>query len=518
MKIKLLLPLLFISSISFASPQEDAPQANSALDHIRYSIFHDQPQETLEKLNHYPDKKSYFYYLYSANTLFILSNPQLALSYYNLAYTKAINNDEKKAALFGITRSALWLEQYTTALNAFDKLSIMALNREEQEVIATGRVNSSTNTDYPRIAFSIFEHQAPVQYPASVIAGSKAALAAGWGYKAKKIWNENTQRLQEIPPNSFFGKQRSNTAWMLKQQTSEETAGLDYFSTQDSTSFKIQRESAYGSYRLFGINSNTSIQGLKNQYFNPTIMAVATEVLIKQNFININDQLDINLTAVPTHVTYKPNDQPSWNPILWNGGFQFHANDYWVLSAYNSSGLVETIQALENQIEINSSEGSLFFHPYPKLYVRASGFHNKFTNHNNRNGGAGSINYQLISELGVFSELRYRGYHNSYYTEPYYFSPFRLQEGMAFLIMKRRFSNTLTLYAEGGLGLQSILNTPQDAIIDTQVATYNINLTQQIGTIAELNLTYGYTQNAFNNFVGAYAQTYFGANIKFFLD
>ena len=30
--------------------------------------------------------------------------------------------------------------------------------------------------------------------------------------------------------------------------------------------------------------------------------------------------------------------------------------------------------------------------------------------------------------------------------------------------------------------------------------------------------TYGYTQNAFNNLVGAYAQTYFSANFKIYID
>lgn len=116
-------------------------------------------------------------------------------------------------------------------------------------------------------------------------------------------------------------------------------------------------------------------------------MAKATILSFRQDFINIDDRLDINLIAAPAHITYRVNNQASWNPILWNGGMTYHLNDDWVFSAYNSNGLVETIPALQNAILINTSEGSIFYHPYPKLYVRGSGFHNRFTNRNNRNGG-----------------------------------------------------------------------------------------------------------------------------------
>lgn len=85
-------------------------------------------------------------------------------------------------------------------------------------------------------------------------------------------------------------------------------------------------------------------------------------------------------------------------------------------------------------------------------------------------------------------------------------------------MFKRRLSTTLTIYAEGGLGTQSILQAPTTATNNNQVLAYNLNLSKQIGTVAELNLNGGYTQNAFSNFIGAYAQTYFGASIKFFLD
>lgn len=518
MTLKLYLPLFismsFCSYLTNAAPQS----SNPTLATIRDSMAHDEPTKTLALLTQYPDKTSYFYYIYSGNTFLMLANPRVALMYYNAAKSVANNTEERKVALFGITRSALWLEYYATALKAFDELSLMQLSPEDQEVVTTGRVIAKTNTDYPRTAFAISQRQSIFRYPMSVIAATKAALGSGWGYKAKAIWQSNASILQQIPRGSYLINQQKNVDWLLKQQTSKEAMGVDYYTVQDSAAFKIDRGSVFASYRSFGINSNTTIRLLKNEYFDPIHLVDSNMLLLKQDVMNIDDRLDLNLSVVPTNVTYKQSNQASWNPFLWNANGLYHMNDYVLFSVNNSDGLVETIPALQNEILMNTTEGSVFIHPVSRAYARLTGFHSMFTDHNNRNGLSASLNYQLIGELGLFGELRYRGYQNSFYNDPNYFSPAQLQEGMLFLIVKRQFNYTLFMSAEGGIGTQSLLQTPSAEVLDKQVLAYNLALTKIIGGLAEINLNYGYSQAAFSNFVGAYAQTYFGASAKIYLD
>ncbi len=518
MTLKLYVPLFvlmsFCSHLSNATPQS----SHATLTAIRDSMMHDEPTKAQALLTQYPDKTSYLYYLYSGNTFLMLSDPRVALMYYKYAKNVANNTEERKIALFGITRSALWLEYYTTALNAFDELSLMQLSPDDREVVTTGRVIAKTNMDYPRTAFSISQRQSIFHYPMSVIAATKAALGSGWGYKAKAIWQSKASMLQQIPRGSYLINQKKYVDWLLKQQTSKEVLGGDYYTVQDSAAFRIDRGSVFASYRSFGINSNTTVRLLKNEYFDPMHLADSNMLLLKQDMMNIDDRLDINLSVAPTNVTYKQSSQASWNPFLWNANGLYHINDYVLLSLNNSEGLVETIPALQNKILMNTTEGSVFIHPVPRAYARLTGFHGLFTDHNNRNGLSASLNYQLISELGLFSELRYREYQNSLYNDPNYFSPAQLQEGMLFLILKRQFNYTWFMSAEGGIGTQSILQTPSAERLDKQVLAYNLALTKIIGGLAEINLNYGYSQAAFSNFVGAYAQTYFGASAKIYLD
>lgn len=500
------------SNISDTPSTSDTPTIVT----IRTLIRQGRAQDAQNLLKHYPNKTSYLYYLSSADTAYLLDKPAYAQAYYQLAYHNATRDDDKKAALFGITKSALWIENYKAALAAYDKLSSLPLSAEDQEIVTAGRITALTNQDYPRKAYAA--RQQSLHYPVSVIATTKAALAAGWGYKAKAIWQDNQTIVQQIPPKSYLDNQRKNVDWLLRQNTSKGSVDADYYTTKDSDLFKINRESAYASYRLLGTNSNTTVLINNNQYFDPNYLANAKTVFLKQDFLNIADQLNINLTAAATNVGYKEINQASWNPFLWQAGFNYIPNDYWSFFLYNNDGLVETIPALQNKILINTTEASVLAHPHPKIYARLAGFHNIFTDNNNRNGLSAALTYQLISELGLFTELRYRGYRNSNPGDPNYFSPAQLQEGWFVLIFKRRIGQTLYVYADGDIGQQTIVALPSTPSSSRRVLAYNLALEKRLGTRTQLSLNYGYTQDAFNNFLGAYAQTYFGVNLKLFID
>ncbi|MDP3559259.1 MAG: hypothetical protein Q8R79_02760 [Legionellaceae bacterium] len=504
--------LLSFSAVTVADNTESLEKA------LRTSIQQDPPEKTLILLKSYPDKKSFFYYFVSGQTLMALSDPGLAQTYYQAAYATAKNNDEKIVALFGLENSALWLENYEDALKAYHSLSQLPLNSEDIEIATAGAVIAKTNMDYPRSAYAMLPRPPLFAYPKSVIAATRAALAAGWGYKAKAIWQANNAVLEKIPAGSYLKNQEVDVNWHLLQETAPGSANLDYYTIRDSANFKIERKSVYGSYRALGVNSNTAVLAMDSSYFSPTHVANANMLFLKQDFLNIWDKLNLNLAAVPTRVNYYIDHEAAWDPFLWQTGATYYVNDKLYFNVSNDRGLVETPLALQNRIMINTTEGSIFVHPWARWYARFGGFHARFTDTNNRDGFSTAAMYQLIRELGLFTELRYRQYRNTFFNDPNYFSPAKLEETTLFLIFKRRLTPTIFLFAEGGVGNQFIHSTPDSEASKQSILAYDLAIAKNIGRNSQLKVNYGYTQNAFNNFVGAYAQTYFDVNFQMFFD
>jgi len=334
-----------------------------------------EPKTKLFLSKKYPENKNFIHYKKIGDQYFEQSQPWLALLNFQMAYQMATTIDEKRMALFGIIRTGLWLESYSAVFKAFDELSLMSLSPEDRDVVQTWLVIARTNMDYPKAAYKILQSQMNFRYPMSVIAASRAALGAGWGYKAKVIMQSNQALLSQIPPKSFIQNQRKIVDWLIIQQTSKGSVGMDFFTIQDSEQFKTQRVAAFGSYRVLGVNSNSTVRLLKNKYFDPTSIADANMLLLRQDFLNIHDQLELNLTAIPTNVTYTQANQSTWNPFLWIGNGIYSLNDYFSLALNNSTSLVETKMALENEISMNTSEASIFIHPiYIPDKIQITGF------------------------------------------------------------------------------------------------------------------------------------------------
>ncbi|WP_131781154.1 tetratricopeptide repeat protein [Legionella gresilensis] len=489
-----------------------------AMERIRLALKKEKPREALALLLKYPNKTSYLYYLTAGDVLFLLEDPRNSEDYYIAAYKKATNPAERKAALFGIGKTTLWLEEYEKGLAAYRELSTLPLTKDDKEIVTTGLVISITNLDFPRKALTLVENTPSFNYPMSVIAATRAALYSGLAYKAQAIWLGNIKTLQKIPPGHFLQRQIKEINWLLLQETSTAALGTNYYTVKDTDDFVITRQSADYSYRNFGINSNMISAVGQNFYTDPQYKIKMNYFSIRQIFTNIEDDLDLDFTATAAELRYgHPLDQSPWRPMLWRAGLFYHPNDYLVFNAYNSQEVVEAIPALQDGILINTTEGGFIFHPITRLYTRFAFFHNRFTDGNRRNGKSMAFSYQLIRQLALFVELRYRGYRNSLYSNGDYFSPAKLEEKTINVILKRRFTATWAIYAEGGVGDQTILPTPYDQESKAPVLSYDLNLTGALTDNLRLNLVYGYSRNAFGSFMGSYARTYFAANLKLFI-
>ncbi|WED43074.1 hypothetical protein [Legionella cardiaca] len=495
-----------------------AKPADTLMDNIRSALKKEDPKKAFILLTNYPNKTTYLYYLSVGDTLFLLEDPRNSLDYYQAAYMRAANEEEKKAALFGIGKTALWLEEYNKALDAYQQLKFLPLNRDDQEIVTTGLVIALTNIDYPYKAFLLVGNQHLFNYPMSVMAATRAALYSGLAYKAKAIWLANALTLQKVPPDNFLQRQIREINWLLLQDTSTSSMGTNYYTVKDTDNFRIIRQSADYSYRTFGINSNTTLTAGQNFYLDPQNSVMMDTVSLRQTLINLGDHLDLDFTAATADLHYSPTPEDAWHPFLWRTGFFFHPNDYWSFAAYNSQEVVEAIPALQNKIQFNTSEGTLIIHPISRVYSRFSLFHNEFTDENRRDGESIAVNYLLMRQLALFTEFRYRNYRNSLYSNGNYFSPAKLEEKSINLILKRRISATWAVYTEGGIGRQAILPTPFDEEQKAPTFSYDLNITGALTNNLRVNVIYGYSQNAFGSFVGSYARTYFAINFKLFMN
>lgn len=487
---------------------------------IRKAIFLDMPIKAKSLLKKYPNKKSFFYYKSMGDVFFLLEDPRLSKLYYQAAYKKALNQDERKAALFGQGRTALWLEEYSLSLKTYFTLDSYPLSKNDQEVVTTGLVISITNLDFPLKAYLLVKKRYPnliFQYPLSVIAATKAAIFYGWAYKAKAILARNQTALDKIPEGNYLQKQLREVNWLILQQTSPAAMGTNYYTVKDSDEFRIIRKSMYYSERTLGINSNTIFELGQNSYTFNMDNIDANIFSITQRFLNIGDRLNVNLRGAIASVNYNTPAQATWHPFLWRTDFTFRLSDTWLFSAYNSQEYVEATPAINNKILFNTSEGTVLFHPFSRVFYRWSVFHNEFNDNNTRNGSSMALTYMLMRQVAFLVELRYRFYKNTQPNSPFYFSPPKLDEKSIHLIFKRRISPTWRVYAEGGIGRQALLPTLFDPRVSQQTLNFDLNIIGALTDNLQMNVIFGYSQNAFNNFVGAFSRTYFAINFKLLL-
>lgn len=450
-----------------------------------------------------------------------LDQPLQAMIDFEKSYIIASNDSEKIASLLYILKTANWIEDFKKAFQAYHHLEKMHLNKDEKNILLTEHAKTLLNLDYPRHAIFALSQTTPLTTPDSILTLGSCYLSALLPYQTKNLIElpQSQAILKSIPTNSYLYNRKKDIDYQIMQNTSKAMFNFDFARIQDSTQFIINRETGEGNYRTFGTNSNTSVMLSKSQYYNPIHYVNSDILFIKQDFLNIHDKLDISAAIVPTQVRYvNSNDFNPWNPVMWQVSANLKQNDYLNIYAFNNTVLVETVPALQNNILMNNSEGTINLHPFNFAYFNFTLAGSYFSDTNQRLGGAASFLYQLSSRYGIFSKIRYRRFQNSYYDNPNYFSPQSMQEGDLFLIFKKRLTMTTFLYAEGSVGLQQLQVNPTEVLSNQTVYTTQINLAQKITKYAQLTISYSYVQNVFNNLVGPYSQEYFGANFKIFID
>lgn len=469
-------------------------------------VYQNKPWNTLFK------KGKYFYNH---------DRPDEAMPYFHKAYLISKNNNEKKACLFYILESANWTQDFKEAIHAYQLFLSIPHARQEENIFKTSHAKTLINMDYPREAITTLLQTTPISSADGVLTLADAFLNAGRPDQAKKLLQQTNSKklLEAIPANSYLKNKEQDIENRRIEAVSKAMLNTDFSRIQDSTQFIINRETGEANYRTFGDNTNTSVMLSKSQYYNPTHYVNSEILFIKQDVFNILDKLNVSAGIVPTQVRYYNTDYlPAWNPLLWLASAIYKHNDYLSISTFNNAVLVETIPALQNNILMYNSEGSIQLHPVQRAYLNLTFLNSRFSDNNQRLGGSFNLLYQLSSQYGVFTKLRLRKFQNSYYDNPNYFSPQSIQGGDLFLILRKRLSMTTYLYAEGSVGLQQLNINPTEDLSYQTVYTGQVNLAQRITKYTLLTISYSYVQNVFNNLVGPYSQQYFGANFKIFID
>ncbi|MDQ5884483.1 MAG: hypothetical protein QG556_823 [Pseudomonadota bacterium] len=514
--------VFFKKSQSYSQNNVEKNEASKQIFKMQEWIKFNQKPKALPALSN-PIKRisPWEQYFIHGKQLYNHDQPIEAMDDFKKAYVASQNDSEKNASLLYILKTANWIQDFKQAFHTYHLLEKKDLNAEEKNILLTEHAKTLLNLDYPRHAIFSLSKTTPLTTPDSVLTLASCYLSAGLPYQTKKLIEQpQSQRIiQTIPTNSYLHNRKKDIDYQIMQNTSKAMLNFDFARIQDSTQFIINRETGEGNYRTFGTNSNTSVMLSKSQYYNPIHYVNSDILFIKQDFLNIHDKLDLSAAVIPTQVRYlNSNGFNPWNPLLWQVSANLKQNDYFNLYAFNNTVLVETIPALQNNILMNNSEGTINLHPLNFAYFNFTFAGSYFSDTNQRLGGAASFLYQLSSRYGIFSKIRYRRFQNSYYDNPNYFSPQSMQEGDLFLIFKKRLTMTTFLYAEGSVGLQQLQVNPTEDLSKQTVYTTQINLAQKITKYAQLTLSYSYVQNVFNNLVGPYSQEYFGANLKIFLD
>lgn len=493
----------------------------SLIARIRQAIAKERLDQALTLLKQYPNKKHYAYYRALGDVYYLLQDPRVSKLYYQAAYDAAQNQEEKKASLFGLGKSTLWLEEYAQSLTIFTQLMSFSLSKDDREVAITGMVISLNNLDWPTTAFFLVQNNNPkllFKFPLSVVAAARVAINSGWAYKAKTILANNLLTLEKIPPGNYLLKHLREVKWLIQLQTSPGAMGIDYFTEKDSDEFRVIRKSLFYSYRFLGINSNTLFRLAENSYTFTPFDINATIFSITQSLFNIGDRLNINLTGSAARLEYQNPIQESWHPFLWHANLSYRHNDSLFFKVYNSQEIIESPPAMQNKLLFNTTEAMFLIHPLSRVFYRLSLFHSSFSDNNTRNGNSMALTYLLMRQVAFLVEFRYRYYRNSIPNNPFYFSPPKLDEKSVHLIFKRRLTPTWHVYAEGGIGRQAILPSLFDPQVSRQILSFDLNINGGLTDTTQMNVKFGYNQNAFNNFVGAYSRTYFGVNFKQFFN
>lgn len=469
--------------------------------HVRQLILADNAAGALSTLSRFHNKDQFGYYFYLGKAYAMQDQPRKAMKYYRQALTKVNNNGDRIATLIAIGNIEIWLERYPDAEVTFKKALAFRLSSQDHEAALNGLIRAYSHQDYPRKALALLPKNFKMTQPMTLVATAQAANWAGLHYIAKSLFHKSCKLLKKITPSSPLARTAKEEHWIADWGNAKNSVSSDNYFESDTDGFNINRYNVIVTHRfkptsatqvfLNFANFNNAMTRLNAQTIGVSHSWFATE--------NWHFQLQAALASVG-----------SWSPFLWFAQARYTPNDYITIALYNRQEYVEAFPALFNKITLNSTELSIFTHPFFRFFLGGSVFHHYFSDKNNRNGFVARAIWVLSTHLGLATELRYRYYTNSRPNSINYFSPSSLQDYQAILRIRRRISDVWRVYAQGGIGSQRIANTGSSGIDSFEVGLRGI-----IRNHLYIRAYYGETNAAMNSANG-FGRQYGGFTLTYY--
>lgn len=472
-------------------------------DYAKRHLKNERAEHALAHLNKYRGKKDAHYYILRGKVYSHLEKPKRALACFEAALHIAHNEEQKRVALFGMGAMQLWLEHYEKAEVTYDTLLKMKLNKTDHEIALSGKIRSLSNQDFPLNAYKMVPDRFVYTQPIMVIAVAQALDWSGLNYKSHALMVKYHHLLQKISVQSYLRNYICELVCNNSFAAHKNSIFSHYYQESDTDGFLFNR-ARFGASRHFTPNSTTFGSYMRGNYqLNGQKVYVNQATLSHQ--AHINDHLFIHLSGSFT-------DIEDWHPFIWYAGFIYSPNSYIHVTLYNQNEYVEAVPSLINHISLNTTHLNLFAHPISRLFLSASGYHQHFSDNNNRNGGMFRLIVVVSRYLGLQAEGRFRFYRNSQFNSPNYFSPETLEEPLFLLRFRRKISPFWRAYIEGGIGSQIIKPNGLSPTISQPAKLFEVGFNGCVFEHLLLNIYVGYSDQAIESTTG-FARRYGGARL-----
>ena len=365
----------------------------------------------------------------------VLSRPQLA-------------RDDRFAALIGLGRADLWLENYSAAAEDFGKAKDLASGPEDQRAADIGLARALNAMGYYRRAY---------------------ALAAPY---AKGDLESTTEVLRSA---QALGWDDRTAALPIPSARPEDRAGNEYLRLKSETDYRLS-DRLDGSFSYSHDSDHLTVFGFEagawwvpaptgDSFFNSWRVAARTFTIEDDN---ASDQL--TYLGAATHIRIGEGHQINlraggdtvrgWTFFEGGGDWEYDFSDSIGVDASIDRAPILTTTALAAHVLFTTYTAGVNLRPLDHLYVIPSYFHQDFSDGNHRDGGVQRLvlsPYDLPdTSTAVGAQLYAREFHSTEPSTGVYFNPANYDLVKADLIAVHRLSPDWLLRATGGGGLQWI--------------------------------------------------------------
>jgi tetratricopeptide (TPR) repeat protein len=419
--------------------------------------------------------------------------PREALHYFQQALRFAGDDGaRRRISLFGIARMFMWIGQYRDAEMIYRDLLSGPLSEEDRAIASSGLIRSLSFQNKPLQAWRNVPRDV-VLSASEKLEAARAALWAGLPDKADILLD------QDIPvePGTRMEKELSS----LRNEVYAETAhpvNLYGAYIRDNDDLRIRKSEAAAGTR-FGAGSFNLL--FKHQGFDQHERRRSMNSPQAGFSTRLDDVLWFSVQAGPAYYG-------DWDTALWAGSALYQPDDELLIEGIVSREAVETLDALERRITVDSASLAAGYDIY-RVNLSASILRQSFSDDNNRVGAVGEITTEISNQIGLSGRLKFRYFEDSKLDTVGYFNPKRFREGQLLFILNSRPGSDLRVYVQAGPGRQSV--SPGDR---NTTLLGEISLQARISRPLYIGLDFGYSSSAVASSSG-YRRQYQGMTISY---